>query len=617
MFNELNKNIYDSIGEGIIFIDRMEKIHLFNRSAMETFGLIDRKSINHLEGFLAKGDLVCIATNSLGADDGDLNRNALSKLGYDADLEYSKAFIIVGKYLDDKNSPIYFYGKNNVNQHNHSIEFEDLIFKVEINNDKKFIDIQVDDESFRLDYIYAISHMVIIDSVTRKIKFVQSLGYTARNESPRKLLEGFRYKGKGEYFEPQNIIGKSISTILESNSTIETFIKAAKGIKTDYIKQFTVLNNFPTLCSIKSVNLNRDNNGAVLIIEDISKFKKITDEKDYVLNKLYELQKNIKKFEKDLDLMPTLIGRSNKMMQVKKLANNAAKSNSNLLILGESGTGKSLLAKEIHYNSARRDFPLIHVNCASIPENLLESELFGYESGAFTGASKKGKKGKFELADGGTIFLDEIGEMNVFLQAKILKVIQDKNFFRVGGDKEISVNIRIIAATNKNLADSINDKTFRKDLYYRLNVLSINMPSLRDVSEDIEALTDNLLPAICMKIGVKTKKISRSAFLKLHSYSFPGNVRELENILERAVNLTTEDVITSADLIFENCDSENSFLFKSLKTYTKNTEKKVIIEALIYYDGDLNKTMKSLVIKKSSLYQKIKEYNIDLSKILD
>ncbi len=616
MFNELNKNIYDSIGEGIIFIDKFEKIHLFNRSAMETFGLIDKKSINHSEGFLAKGDLVCIATNSLGADDGDLNQNSLNKLGYDADVKYGKAFIIIGKYLDDKSSPLHFYGETDVNQHNYSTEFEDVDFKVEINNDKKFIDIEVDDEGFRLEYIYAISHMVIIDSVTRKVKFVQSLGYTARNENPRKLLEGFSYQGKGEYFEPQNIIRKSISTILESNNTIETFVKAAKGIETDYTKQFTILNNFPTLCSIKSVNINRDN-GAVLIIEDISKFERIMDEKDYVLNKLYELQKNIKKFENDLDLMPTLIGRSNRMMQVKKLANNAAKSNSNLLILGESGTGKSLLAKEIHYNSARREFPLIHVNCASIPEQLLESELFGYEAGAFTGASKKGKKGKFELADGGTIFLDEIGEMNIFLQAKILKVIQDKKFYKVGGDKEISVNIRIIAATNKNLSDSINDKTFRKDLYYRLNVLSINMPSLRDISEDIEVLTDVLLPSVCMKAGVKTKKMSRSALLKLHSYSFPGNVRELENVLERAVNLTSEDIITSVDLIFENCESENTCLFKSLKTYTKDTEKKVIIEALIYYDGDLNKIMKDLVIKKSSLYQKIKEYNIDISKILD
>ncbi|MGB9826553.1 MAG: sigma-54-dependent transcriptional regulator, partial [Desulfofundulus sp.] len=242
-----------------------------------------------------------------------------------------------------------------------------------------------------------------------------------------------------------------------------------------------------------------------------------------------------------------MIGLSPEMQKVYKAIGRVANSNATVLIRGESGTGKELVARAIHYNSIRRDKPFIKINCASIPENLLESEMFGYEKGAFTGAVAS-KPGKFELAQRGTIFLDEIGEMSLGLQAKLLRVIQEREFERLGGTETIKVDVRIIAATNKDLEKCIAEGTFREDLYYRLNVVDIYLPPLRERKEDIPVLVDHMIKLCNTEYKKQVTGFTEQAMKLLMEYDWPGNVRELKNVCERAVLMSTGPMLTVEDL---------------------------------------------------------------------
>lgn len=251
-------------------------------------------------------------------------------------------------------------------------------------------------------------------------------------------------------------------------------------------------------------------------------------------------------FEFD-EAFSNIIGRSEKFMEALDVAYKASKTSSTVLLQGESGTGKGLVAEAIHRASSRRKGPFIKVNCPGIPTNLMESELFGHERGAFTGAISQ-KIGKFELANGGTIFLDEIGELDKNLQSKLLRVLQEREFERVGGNQVIKTDVRIIAATHRNLKEMVEKDLFREDLYYRLNVVPITLPSLRERKDDIPLLVEYFLEKLCKKLGKKQKTMTKRAIGYLYNYDWPGNVRELENIIERVINLADGDVIDVWDL---------------------------------------------------------------------
>ncbi len=242
-----------------------------------------------------------------------------------------------------------------------------------------------------------------------------------------------------------------------------------------------------------------------------------------------------------------IIGRSEKLLAALGIAAKAAKTSSTVLLQGESGTGKELVAEAIHRASSRCKGPFIKVNCPGIPANLMESELFGHERGAFTGAIYQ-KIGKFELANGGTIFLDEIGELDKNLQAKLLRVLQEREFERVGGNQVLKTDVRIIAATHRNLREMVSKGDFREDLYYRLNVVPIMLPSLRERKDDIPLLVEHFLEKLCKKLGLKNKIMSKRAIGYLYNYDWPGNVRELENIIERVINLIDSEIIDAWDL---------------------------------------------------------------------
>ncbi len=245
-----------------------------------------------------------------------------------------------------------------------------------------------------------------------------------------------------------------------------------------------------------------------------------------------------------------IIGTSKEIINIKKMISKVAKTEARVLITGPNGTGKELVAHEIHTQSNRANTPMIEVNCAAIPSELIESELFGHEKGSFTSAHKQ-KKGKFELANKGTLFLDEIGDMSLPAQAKVLRALQENKITRVGGEKEININVRIIAATNKNLRDEIENKKFREDLLHRLSVIPINIPSLSERKEDIPLLINHFLSEICSEYGIKTKKIHQNAIKKLQNYSWPGNIRELRNIIERLIILS-ENEITEHDIVLNH-----------------------------------------------------------------
>lgn len=314
-----------------------------------------------------------------------------------------------------------------------------------------------------------------------------------------------------------------------------------------------------------------------------------------------------------------LICQSSKMKSVMRLIEQVADSHANIMIYGETGTGKELAAQAIHNLSSRRDKPFIKVNCAAIPENLLESELFGYEKGAFTGAAAR-KPGRFELANEGSIFLDEIGDISPSIQVKLLRVLQEKEFQHLGGLKTIKVDVRIIAATNRNLEELVRQKVMREDLYYRLNVVPITMPPLRERKEDIKTLIDHFLLKSASISGKAKKHITKEAVQKLTSYSWPGNIRELENIIERCVVVTSGDIIDLQDLpvYILNFDKKEELESRldinygeKLDDTVDSAEREAIVKVLRECRGNRTRASEVLGISRRSLHRKIAKYNIE------
>jgi Nif-specific regulatory protein len=307
-----------------------------------------------------------------------------------------------------------------------------------------------------------------------------------------------------------------------------------------------------------------------------------------------------------------IIGNSHDMRDVYEQVAKVARTSTTVLIRGESGTGKELIAAAIHYNSLRGEKPFISVNCGAIPENLIESEFFGYEKGAFTGAVAQ-KKGRFELASGGTIFLDEVGELSPMTQVKLLRVLQEQEFERVGGTETIKIDIRIIAATNANLEKMMNEGRFREDLYYRLNVFSIFLPPLRERKSDILLLADHFMLKYGRQNGKSIRRISTPAIDMLMAYHWPGNVRELENCVERAVLMCEDQVIHSYHLppTLQTAESSNTLARLTLAKAVESYEKEIIQDALKSTRGNKARAARLLDTTERIISYKIQNYQID------
>lgn len=407
------------------------------------------------------------------------------------------------------------------------------------------------------------------------------------------------YNSKALEFVDESLLETTETTITQiiDKPYIEALIKNATDFRNKEILFSKNGAQIHGLIGGKAVTLENHSAGAILTL------KRITD--------IYE---EINQFS-NTDVHTTvndIIGNSPQILNLKKQILKVAKNRSTVLIQGESGTGKELIARAIHYSSESVDKPFIALNCAAIPENLLESELFGYEDGAFTGSKKGGKLGKLQLAHGGTIFLDEIGEMSLHLQAKLLRVLQERTIEKVGGTKSIPIDIRVVAATNKNIEAAVANGEFREDLFYRLNVIPLTIPPLRERSGDVELLLNYFLEEYNKKLNKKILGFSDEALSSLLNYTWKGNIRELQNVVEYAVNMADKDHITLSDIHLR----QNKSLVE-IPTFQLQPLDDLLCanirKALKQFGNDLNgKEMaaKALGISLSTLYRKIKEYKL-------
>ncbi|WP_421383588.1 sigma-54 interaction domain-containing protein [Bacillus salacetis] len=401
-------------------------------------------------------------------------------------------------------------------------------------------------------------------------------------------------------------IGTHVTEVIE-NTRMHIVANTGKEEIADlqYIRgNYMIANRIPIVVNDKVVGAF----GSVFF-RDTSEWKQMSS---HVKNLLSKMQSYIQDIDNGAKYTLTDIsGGSRTLEELKQKVQTIAPSDISVLIRGESGTGKELFAHSIHQLSERSQQPFIKVNCAAIPEQLLESELFGYEEGAFTGARKGGKKGKFQLADKGTLFLDEIGDMPLNMQAKLLRVLQDGEVEPVGATETEQVDVRIIAATNRPLEKMIEEKRFREDLYYRINVIPFSVPPLRERVEDIPALARKFMDKSAGKSGKRLKGLEPEVMDLFYRYSWPGNIRELENVIEASTYFTSDETITVESLpAYIKGDNSYKFDEKSLKEILEETEKKVITQTLKKH-SDRRSAAKALGISKSSLYEKINKFGID------
>ena len=380
----------------------------------------------------------------------------------------------------------------------------------------------------------------------------------------------------------QRLKGKEVNTeaeilMMTAYATVDTAVQAMKEGAFDYlVKPFSP---DEIEMQIKKIVTHRE-----LVLENILLRQKLEDRSEY----------------------DEIVGKSDAMQKIYDLISQVAPTDSTVLITGESGTGKELIAQAIHGNSQRCYMPFVAVSCGALPDSLLESELFGYEKGAFTGADYT-KKGRFELADKGTLFLDEIGDISLKTQVDLLRVLQQKEFRRLGGQEEMKVDVRILAATNQDLKKAISENRFREDLFYRLNVISIHVPPLRERKEDIPLLAKAFIRRYCLELNKEPVQISSPALQLLIDYDWPGNVRELENVIERALVIGRGLEIATDDLPFSRKELGTEAFPQSLKLMEKMHIKKILEEM----GWNITKAARVLEIDRQTLYNKIEKYHIE------
>jgi len=434
----------------------------------------------------------------------------------------------------------------------------------------------LEDEGFRV--LFANDGITALDAVRKELPDLVLLDIWM----PR--MDGLETLRKLKELHPQLLV-----VMMSGHGTIETAVKSTKMGAYDFIE--------------KPLSLDK----LLVTIRNALGMQRLKDENDTLRDIAFSERQ--------------MTGSSPAMTKLKEQILLVAPSNASVLITGENGTGKELVARSIHFHSQRKDGPFVEVNCAAIPEELIESELFGHEKGAFTGAVSQ-RKGRFDLADGGTLFLDEIGDMSLKTQAKVLRILQEKKFERVGGTRTIEVDVRIVAATNKVLEDEIKAGKFREDLFYRLNVVPFTVPPLRERREDIPLLVEHFLELFCRREGLERKSVTPEALELLKNGSWPGNVRELKNVVERLVIMTPGRTITATHLPESVTYGETAreagggrldavLERASLREAREEFEKEFILQKLEEHNWNISKTAEAIELERSNLHRKMKSYGID------
>jgi len=459
------------------------------------------------------------------------------------------------------------------------------------------------------------SIMTIVDQVRGKIMLSASHGLTKTEKS------------KGIYSIGEGIIGQVVETgeavVISDISKEKRFLNktgVSKHADNDSVMAFLCVPVIIKNEAVGTLSIHKVHAGdsdfehemkflniiATLIGKNVSIHRKHIEE-------LEELRKENRRLQSDKPFRPdNIVGNSALMNDLYQLIERVAPTNSTVMIRGESGVGKELIAEAIHKASPRAKFPFVKVNCSALPETLIESELFGHEKGSFTGAESS-HTGRFEMANGGTVFLDEIGDVPPSIQVKLLRVLQQRQFERVGGSKTITVDVRVITATNRNLEEMIQDNSFREDFYYRINVFPIYVPALRERKADITMLTDHFIAKINKRNGTHVKRITGGALDLLMLYNWPGNIRELENVIESAMIMTTDDVIHSYNLppTLQTAVSSDTVHKGPLEMVLGKAEKQMITDAMIAHGGNVTKASHLLGITDRMLGVRLKKYGLN------
>ncbi|MGE5576295.1 MAG: sigma 54-interacting transcriptional regulator [Syntrophothermus sp.] len=411
---------------------------------------------------------------------------------------------------------------------------------------------------------------------------------------------------------PESMIGKHVTEVYE-NPKFPEVLKTGKPVF-GYIHD---LNGHEIVASRVPIIEDGIVVGAIgkVIFRDVNELYALAEKVNSLRSEVAYYKDELRRFRKYDFGLDEIVGNSEKFQGLKEIARRVAHSNSTVLIRGESGTGKELFAHALHAESPRKNGPFIKVNCAAVPENLLESELFGYQEGAFTGARKGGQIGKFQLADKGTIFLDEIGDMPLRMQAKLLRVLQEKEIERLGDSKPVKVDVRVVTATNQNLEDLIRKKEFREDLYYRLNVVTLNIPPLRERMEDLPILVDHFIKKFNEQFGKRVSGVSPDVRALLMKHQWPGNVRELENVIERAFNVLDDKQIQFKHLPLYlqkmKATRASHAASQTLQSLVESVEREAIIDALAAAKGNKVQAAALLGLSRAGLYKKLAKYNLD------
>ncbi len=559
------KPLIDYFVEGVLILDSDNKV-IVNNSFIELFNIKNVKEINILDV---------------------LSRYGIDKAFYSS-LETEKEFYMNDKKIKTEKILLEAYGeyiysilvfKGVENEHDSNTLIEEL---------KKSLDVMKD----ILDNAYQGMVLVDKDGLILKWNYEKLLG-----------------------IKEKDALGKHVDDVIE-NTRLHVVVKTGEK----EICEIQRIQGHDMLASRIPIIKDGEVIGAVgtVLYRDIEEIRTMA-------KRLEILEKTVGKYKDEISKMycarytfKNIITINDKMHKLMDIAKKAAELNSTILIQGESGTGKEYFAHAIHNASDRRHNPFIQINCAAIPHELLESELFGYEGGAFTGAKKDGKIGKFELANGGTILLDEISTMTYSMQAKLLRVLEEREFERIGGNIRIKSDVRIISCTNENLHTAVREGRFRQDLYYRLNVVGLEIPPLRDRLNDIPVLSEYILKELVDKMGFSYKEVSDSAMIHLKSWNWPGNVRELRNVLERAANISSGKFIYPEHLpenINRRLCIDDKTEIKLLKEKVAEAEINAIMEALKFTNGSRTRAAKRLGIHRTALYKKLEGYGIDIKNI--
>ena len=407
--------------------------------------------------------------------------------------------------------------------------------------------------------------------------------------------------------DPSEVIGKKVTEVIPHSRMFEVLNSGESEIA-----QFWEIKGETAIISRVPIKQKDEVVGAMAF----SIFRTMDEIKDF-LKRLNQLDAELQYYRTEVEKLrgaryslQNIVGVSSSILEVKEQLTYIAKNDSTVLITGETGTGKELFAHSLHLSSKRRFGPFIKVNCAAIPDELLEAELYGYEEGAFTGARQGGKPGKFEIADGGTLFLDEIGEMPIRMQAKLLRVLQDHEIERVGGEQPQKVNVRVVAATNKDLSEMVRQQKFRQDLYYRLNVVELHVPPLRERIEDIPYLIEHFLNELNERLGVKVESVTQEVEELFLNYNWPGNVRELYNVLERTMNVIQKETIELKDIswFLPRVMSGSGQISSSSSQTLEDLEMKIVYRALEACGGNKTRAAEMLGIHRSTIYNKLKKW---------